>query len=1074
MKNILLIAALWLLPSLVFGQFWFPKGGGTLTDYENLHKTDIFDPCDTCTDALENSPDETFAEQIKFFKARLRPTDSLNRYGKALTDYFNSSPTQLTSKVSANTDGWVEIGPTKPMTIGGSPFGIGPVEFVSFYPGNTDVMLCGNTQGGVFLTVDGGANWNVANTDNIPNSTSGVKSAVFDPGDVNTWFIANSGLGDLEATYLFYQPAVHRTTNAGSSYVNIFDWTDAWNSNNSSCVTTTAHPGTGNNPWLMVNKLLIDPSNHNKLYVATNVGLFKTSNALTYAPSWQMLPIPYPTTMTGNSNLSGYTFSSPVFINDVEFKPGTSSTIYVSAYFYATKSGSDPARFQGVMKSTDGGCTWAEIANFTAMSVYTTISHAAIPGTSPTQYNWKNREVITIACDPVNVNDLYAIMTSPFSQYGSVYKLDLSTSNAGTSIGSLQVQSGIGEALAAQNGKVVYSNNTGTSIYSPGQGTAYSQMIHVDHEYAAFNPTDNNELWVCTHGGPVVNTLNFGSWPNIFSSTQLKEDGIGVANSDCVGDSYSEEGFLASGFWHMGVAITDPSVAYGTSTWGEQWKDVMVGDGLRALINPQDGNKVIGSMQTLQSGTENWLKTSDKYVNSSNPPTMYASDFYNEAAINRVNPNMLFFVALTANGGYSSILRSSDFGATIDGALSSTSTNTFLNLVQALSGYSNVTFCKILTAYTPPSASNYLYVHVITSSPNGLAHLIFRTTHADDPTPSNVWSTWEYCPSPYEAGWISELDFDVTNPNIVYILNGSANIYNSCVGCAGTKMVYKMDYTTPSSHSSGSCTSGICTDLTLNLPNIGVGGDGLAIEKGSNGGIYVSTDVGVFYTNNSKISAGSNWQLFGTALPCVKSRGVDINYKVNKIRIGTYGRGFWEHDLFCPPNYDLTESSTYGSAQFKEAEHDLNSTATVNGNFIVEYRAGNLIDLKPGFSATGSSTYFHGYIHACNHAGNSFNRYSKPSMPIMEQYSEQKRQSENESPIIIIPNSNDGSFVLGIKKKYNPVNNVEIFDITGRLIYSKSNISENERFNLNLENGTYLLKYYDGIYADSQALIISK
>ena len=44
---------------------------------------------------------------------------------------------------------------------------------------------------------------------------------------------------------------------------------------------------------------------------------------------------------------------------------------------------------------------------------------------------------------------------------------------------------------------------------------------------------------------------------------------------------------------------------------------------------------------------------------------------------------------------------------------------------------------------------------------------------------------------------------------------------------------------------------------------------------------------------------GTGWASFGTELPHVTGQGLEINYPVNKIRIGTYGRGVWEHDLMC-------------------------------------------------------------------------------------------------------------------------------------------------------------------------------
>ena len=72
------------------------------------------------------------------------------------------------------------------------------------------------------------------------------------------------------------------------------------------------------------------------------------------------------------------------------------------------------------------------------------------------------------------------------------------------------------------------------------------------------------------------------------------------------------------------------------------------------------------------------------------------------------------------------------------------------------------------------------------------------------------------------------------------------------------------------------------------------------MERGSNGGIYFGTDVGVFYTNVDYQNDGTGWVLFGPDLPHISIRDLDINYVANKIRASLPGRGVWEHDLYCP------------------------------------------------------------------------------------------------------------------------------------------------------------------------------
>ncbi len=165
---------------------------------------------------------------------------------------------------------------------------------------------------------------------------------------------------------------------------------------------------------------------------------------------------------------------------------------------------------------------------------------------------------------------------------------------------------------------------------------------------------------------------------------------------------------------------------------------------------------------------------------------------------------------------------------------------------------------------------------------------------------------------------------------------------------------------------------------------------------------------------------------------------------------------------------------------YLEVQNDIASTATVANNLSITYRAGNQINLKPGFSASGGTTYFHGFIHGCDHSGNSFNRYVHNSSGNNSaennsiNNSSNKEKKKNYPELSVHPNPNSGTFTINILNNFNPENAIEISDLMGRKVFSKSFIKQKEILNLDLENGTYLIKYYDGINAQSQAIIINK
>ena len=68
-------------------------------------------------------------------------------------------------------------------------------------------------------------------------------------------------------------------------------------------------------------------------------------------------------------------------------------------------------------------------------------------------------------------------------------------------------------------------------------------------------------------------------------------------------------------------------------------------------------------------------------------------------------------------------------------------------------------------------------------------------------------------------------------------------------------------------------------------------------QYGTDGGIYLGTNRGVYYRNNSH----SDWQPYNTDLPLsAETNRLKPFYKTGKIRNGCWGFGVWESDLFEP------------------------------------------------------------------------------------------------------------------------------------------------------------------------------
>ncbi|MES2764037.1 MAG: T9SS type A sorting domain-containing protein [Bacteroidota bacterium] len=90
------------------------------------------------------------------------------------------------------------------------------------------------------------------------------------------------------------------------------------------------------------------------------------------------------------------------------------------------------------------------------------------------------------------------------------------------------------------------------------------------------------------------------------------------------------------------------------------------------------------------------------------------------------------------------------------------------------------------------------------------------------------------------------------------------------------------------------------TNISTGLPNLPV--NCITYYNNSNDDIYVGTDVGVYFRNASMTS----WTPFMTGLPNVIVNDIDVFYSTGKIRAGTYGRGVWQSDKYSNSVLDVS------------------------------------------------------------------------------------------------------------------------------------------------------------------------
>lgn len=340
---------------------------------------------------------------------------------------------------------------------------------------------------------------------------------------------------------------------------------------------------------------------------------------------------------------------------------------------------------------------------------------------------------------------------------------------------------------------------------------------------------------------------------------------------------------------------------------------------------------------------------------------------------------------------------------------------------------------------------------------------------------TNGGSTWSDITTGLPINWygISGIAVDPNNADRVWVsltdighygtlaepYNGSSRVYYSPDGG-----------TTWTDYSVG------LTPLPINV---------ITYEQGTNDGLYVGTDVGVFYTNRNLYDAddianvqNTGWVCFRDNLPPCIVTDLEVNYASNRLRASTYGRGIWESSLACPLNTDLhftTSTATGLSGSFQEASNDLSATADAGNIDLVDFtgRAGNEVRL----SAIGESSVHlrpgsHLFIHPCDGPGNSF----QPKMVMsgsMNNLEEEEEEEEGSTELRVFPNPSTGSVTVQLREADpDQVSTLRLFDGMGKLLLTRRMTGARAELEVRQPAGLYTLVVTHGREEHTARLIL--
>lgn len=231
----------------------------------------------------------------------------------------------------------------------------------------------------------------------------------------------------------------------------------------------------------------------------------------------------------------------------------------------------------------------------------------------------------------------------------------------------------------------------------------------------------------------------------------------------------------------------------------------------------------------------------------------------------------------------------------------------------------------------------------------------------------------------------------------------------------------------------------------------------MVMDHLSNDGIYLSTDKAVYYRSKGMPS----WVTYTSGLPIIKIKQMEINFKENSVRAGTYGRGIYKSQLQCPSQSDVPLTGSIPADIYEGSVSVTASGIAAMSGGPTAFRGGHYVTLNPGFKATATSTpntYLLAYIHGCtiniNNSSSSPGMYrSSSNSPALQQDGEIERGND----VQIYPNPNNGIFTITMQNEEQA--SVEVFDVNGRLVYKTSIDEEKTELKLsNIEAGIYLLQ----------------
>jgi uncharacterized repeat protein (TIGR01451 family) len=728
----------------------------------------------------------------------------------------------------------------------------GRVTAIVVHPVNSNIVYVGTAQGGVYRTLDGGANWTPL-MDAAQSLAIGALS--LDPINPSTLFVG-TGEGNLSGDS-YFGVGLYRIVNADTAPTMQGPFETRNNGGNGHAFVGTC-----------ATRIIVDPNNNNNMFVAVTfgvggvsgnviccggsapvsgyIGLFFCSNAQAATPTFALVN---PASLPGNG------FAA---VTDIAIEPGNANTLILSQEDF--NSGSPGS---GIYRSTNAlsgaGATYVRTLSYsgsrfnvkfainkigTAVTVLAATEESSgtlrksidggaswptILGGSPGFCDGQCWYDLVVAMPPNDTNTVYLAGSA---HSGSAHIL-LKSINGGA--GFTDIDTGLHAdshafAFDPSNLSTLYFGSDGGIWKSVNAGSSWTSLNNTNFsatqfESLALHPTDRNFMIGGTqdNGTPMMNPD--GTWVRADFG-----DG-GFALIDQSSPDTTNVTMYHTYFNRTGSLIGFGRVTNIASAHDGGWSGL--GAGLVADPDDPDGG---------DQATPNGIGINDTVL------------FYAPMALGPGTPNTVYF-------GSDRLYRSVDRGATM----------TIVSQAPFVSG--------VPVSAIGISAQND-NVRIVGLS-NGK---VFATTAGSSVLTDVTGSI--------PAKYISRAVIDPNNANTAYVTI-------SGFGLSTGQHVWK---TTNLSGGGGTWVAS-----GNGIPDIPV--NGFAIDPRNSSHLYAGTDAGVY----ASFDGGSTWAIYGSGLPHVAVFNVAIQDSFRVLRAATHGRGIWEILPALTPDLAVSKTATSGT-----------------------------------------------------------------------------------------------------------------------------------------------------------------